>query len=197
MFVLTTVVCVGLGLWSVYLQPFRTQTMSVAALNKYHANYTTMPADGPAWQRWLVTRVLGEEAFVRVDGVELSDTRFDDQAAKALVGLSSLRRLNLERTQVSDAGLASIAALARLEALSLAYTRVTDRGVPILRALPKLAELKLTGTEVSDASVAELTQLPAIKSLYARWTQISEAGASQFRELAPNCELHHTARQSP
>jgi hypothetical protein len=195
MFVLTTVVCVGLGLWSVYLQPFRTQATSVAALNKYDASFTASPADGPAWQRWLVTQVLGKDAFVRVDGVALSDTRFDDQAATALVGLPYLRRLNLERTQISDAGLASIASLPRLEELSLAYTRMTDQGVPMLRQLPKLADLKLTGTAISDASVSELIRLPAIRMLYVRWTSLTNEGAKKLTVSLPNCEVHYQARR--
>ena len=58
LFLLTTLCCVLLGLWSVYVEPFRRQARSIAAIQQYAAEVITEEADGPAWQRWLVTTML-------------------------------------------------------------------------------------------------------------------------------------------
>ena len=147
LFVMMTLCCVLLGLWSVFVNPFRRQAESLAALQRLPVEVTTYPARGTAWQRWLVTTMLGEDAFVEVDAIELRGPRIDDAVIKELSGLRRLRSLTLEQTEVTDAGLLVIGSMRQLQALTLTYSLVTDRGINRLKSLPELSTLKLTGTQ--------------------------------------------------
>jgi hypothetical protein len=68
-----------------------------------------------------------------------------DAGLAHLVGLTSLRELNLWNTEVTDAGLAHLAGLKSLQELSLWGTRVTNAGVARLKKrLPDCNILALT-----------------------------------------------------
>lgn len=194
LFVLMSVCCVVLGrLWSAYVNPYRRQAQSIAVLRRLPSDLTINPADGPAWQRWLVTTMLGEDTYVKVEAIALRGPRIDDDVMRELSGLHQLKSLVLEQTQVTDAGLSAVRSMRDLETLSLAYSLVTDRGIAELQSLPKLADLKLTGTQITDATVPELAKLPAAKVFFIRWTRISDVGADQLQAAAPQCAVYHQA----
>ena len=69
LFILVTVCCLLLGAWSVYVNPFRQQARSVAALEPLQAEVTTSSVDGPGWQRWLVTTMLGDAVLQGLAGL--------------------------------------------------------------------------------------------------------------------------------
>lgn len=191
LFVVMTLCCVFLGVWSVYVAPFRRQASAMAALEKLPVELDVSAAEGPAWQRWLVTTMLGEDAYVFVAKVELRGPNINDEVAKKLAGLDWLESLALEGTQVTDAGLAVLRLLPHLEDLSLTYSQATDEGLAQLKHLPQLENLKLTGTSISDKGVPALAELPALRTLYIRWTRITDEGAAKIRKLLPQCEVYH------
>ena len=193
LFVAMTLCCVLLGLWSAFVNPFRQQAESLAVLRRLSVEVRTYPAQGAAWQRWLVTTMLGDDAFVEVEGIELRGPRIDDAAIKELSGLRQLRSLTLEQTGVTDAGLSVLKSMHDLQDLTLSYSLVTDRGIEQLKSLPKLATLKLTGTKITDALVPELAKFPALQTLYLRFTRVTDEGVAKLRELAPNCTVFHHA----
>src|SRR5262245_30254305 len=86
MFVLMTVCCLVVGLWSVYVNPYRMQRQSLATVNRLQGSPTLAAAEGPAWNAWLVTRLLGDEAFVRVVEVDLAGKQVNDDALRSLAG---------------------------------------------------------------------------------------------------------------
>lgn len=191
LFVLTTLCCLLLGLWSAYVNPFRRQAQAVAALERLPVEIGVDVVEGPAWQRWLVTTTLGDDAYVSVNMVELRGPNVNDEVVRELAGLNWLTSLALEQTQVSNAGLSVLRSLPYLQELTLTYSQVTDDGLGQLQQLPHLQVLKLTGTPITDAAVPKLAEFPALQTLYIRWTQISDEGAAQLRGMAPNFDVYH------
>jgi Leucine-rich repeat (LRR) protein len=193
LFVLMSICCIVLGLWTVYVNPFRQQARSISALVRVSANLNIEPADGPAWQRWLVTTLLGADSYVKIEDVQLRGPKIDDQVMGELDGLSQLRSLTLEQTQVTDTGFAVLDSMHGLRVLALSYSQISDRGIARLRSLPQLRELRLTGSRITDAAVPELAKLPAVKVLFLRWTDLTDAGAEELRAALPDCAVYHQA----
>jgi hypothetical protein len=197
LFVLMTVCCLLAGAWSVYVNPFRLEQQSLAAVNRLQGNVAKTSADGPAWQRWLVTKFLGDDAFVHVTQVDLSGTRVDDKELPSLSGLTHLEKLNLDNTQVTDDGTAVLRVMHALKDLSLRYTNISDRTAAHLTALAALQTVTLTGAKITDAAVDDLAKHAALKELYIRWTRITNPGADRLRAALPNCAIHFHALQNP
>jgi hypothetical protein len=87
---------------------------------------------GPAWLR----RVLGDDFFMNVVKLDLTQTEIGDAGLEHLKGLPHLQSLYLG-TEVTDAGLAHLKGLTELRYLNLSRTHVTDAGVQGLqKALP-------------------------------------------------------------
>jgi Leucine Rich repeat len=193
LFVLMSICCLLLGLWSVYIQPFRDQAQALAVVNKLQGEAILTSAPGPAWQRWLVTVMLGEERFIEATQVSLAGRPVDDETLRSLAGLIHVRDLNLDGTEISDNGMAALRSMKDLDSLSLRYTNISDRAIPTLSESPKLRELHLTGTRISDKAVETLAKLHSLRQLFIRWTRISDNGAQQLRQRMANCRIHHHA----
>jgi hypothetical protein len=193
LFVLMTLCCVMFGVWAVYVNPYRLQLQALAAVNALNGNSTPAQAEGPVWQRWLVTTLLGDDAFVRIVEVNLANRPVGDKSLQSLTDLRFLERLSLDYTQITDDGLVILRRIPALSDLTLRYTKVSDRGAQYLSALPNLQHLTLTGTQISDAAIDDLARLNRMTSMYIRWTRISNAGADHLRHALPNCEVNHHA----
>ncbi len=193
---LTTLCCILLGIWSVVIEPFRSQWAAIGAVADLKGTYKTELAEGSPWRRWLVTSVLGDDKFVQVTAVNLERTVAGDDTLALLGGLRELRELNLDRTRVTDKGLASLANLPRLQTLSLRYTQVTDDGLSILASLPEgLRVLALTGTRVTDASVQHF-EGRSIMDLYLRWTDLTPDGARRIEGAMRRGAVHYAGGDS-
>jgi hypothetical protein len=188
-----TVSCVFLGTWSAYVNPFRHQARSLAEVYRLQGVSTIEPAIGPAWHRWLVTTLLGEDAFVRVTKVDLSGRQIDDDALLSLTGLTHLTELYLDGTALTDASTSAFRSMPELRTLSLKYTGVSDAGVEAFSTLPNLRSLILTGTKLSDAAVLHFAKMPRLSELYVRWTRLSDSGARKLADALPNCKIIHHA----
>ena len=188
-----TLCCVAFGIWSVYVNPYRRQFESLAVVNRLNGQSTPESAEGPRWQRWLVTTLLGNDAFVRITEVDLANRPIDDNVLRSLTGLCFLKRLSLDYTPITDDGVASLWSLHTLSDLSLKYTNVSDRGAHYLSAISSLRHLALTGTKISDAGVDDLAKLKQMQSMFIRWTRISDNGAARLRHELTHCEIFHNA----
>jgi hypothetical protein len=197
MFVLMTLCCLLVGTWSVYVNPYRLQLQSLAAVDRLQGNSAKTGAEGPAWHRWLVTTFLGEDAFMHVTQVDLANRKVDDNDLRSLSGLTHLEKLSLDYTQISDDGAAALRSMPDLKDLSLRYTTFSDRGAAHLAALPALRSVILTGTKMTDAAVDDLAKHAAMKELFIRWTRITNAGADRLRAALPNCAIYFHALDNP
>jgi hypothetical protein len=193
LFVLMTICCVLFGTWAAYVNPYRLQMQSLAAVSRLQGNSAKSPAEGPGWHRWLVTTLLGGEAFVRVTEVDLAHKSVDDDALRSLGGLIYLEKLSLDYTPITDAGLATLRSMQSLQHVSLRYTGISDRSAEHLATLPKLRTAYLTGTKITDVGADYLAKNQGMAELYVRWTQITDEGADRLAAALPECKVHHHA----
>jgi hypothetical protein len=193
MFVLMTLVCVIVGAWSMYVNPYRLQMQSLAAVDRLQGNSAKTAAEGPKWQRWLVTTFLGDEAFVRVTEVDLAGKQVDDAALRAISGLTHLEKLTLDNTQITDNSAGILRSMPALKSVSMRYTNISDRCAAQLAVLPNLHSATLTGTKITDAAVDDLAKQHALKELYIRWTKITNKGAARLAAALPKCAVYYHA----
>lgn len=184
-------ICVLLGVSAAYIDDYRQQSRSLAVVDRLQGRAEIIPANGPALQRWLVTRMLGSNAYVQVILVDLSDKEVDDEVLASLGGLIHLRTLALDRTDVTDAGLPTLSQLPKLMSLSLRFTNVSDEGLVVVADLPNLGWLYLTRSRITDASIDQLVTLKNLKELYIRWTNVTDAGAGRIRRELPQALVFH------
>lgn len=197
MFVLMTLCSLVFGAWAVFVNPSRLQQRSLAVVNRLQGNTVKVPASGPPWHAWLVTTLLGKDAFAHVTELDLNGKNVTDDELRNLGGLKHLRRISLDHTPVTDTGLAVLASLSQLEQVSLRYTQVADDGASHLSRLPNLRTVHLTGTKITDAGASALAACPQITQLYIRWTGITDAGAERLAAALPQCAVHHHALSGP
>jgi hypothetical protein len=87
---------------------------------------------GPIWLR----RLLGDDFFVNVTKLDLTQTDIPDDGLKHLDRLSDLQSLSLG-DRITDAGLSNLQSLSQLHTLNLRTTRVTEAAIRDLhKALP-------------------------------------------------------------
>lgn len=189
--ILTSLFCIALGIWSVYVKPFRDQEIAQKAALKLGAQIEKTPAVGGDWHRWLVTTTLGPEGFVYVTHVDLTNQPIDDAQFSRLAGLRYLEHLRLDRTNITDQSAPTLATFRRLEFLSVRYTDLSDDGTEGLLSMPNLQTLYLTGTHAADGTVERLSQLPELRAVYVRWTDISERDAARLATSLPACAVYH------
>lgn len=116
----------------------------------------------------------------------LLDSPVEDDHVHHLVGLASLRLLDLFHAEVTDDACDVVAALTSLEWLSFTGTRVGDRGVERLASLTALQRLSLKDTDITDEAAEMLATLPSLHWLSVSGTQITDAG---LRALASSTSL--------
>jgi Leucine Rich repeat len=187
----TSLCCVAMGTWAIYVQPYRDQAASLAKVSELGGLSSSVAARGPAWQRWLVETMVGPKQFVQVDRVDLRRCKVRAADLPSLGGLRFLRTLYLDRAEVTDAGVVVVARMAELQELSLTYTPLTDDGLAAVATLPKLRSLHMTGVPITDDSVESLARATTLEAIYLRWTRITSHGASKLAALLPNCRVYH------
>jgi hypothetical protein len=182
---------VALGIGTLSIDEYRQQARSLAVVQRLQGRVEFIPAHGPAWQRWLVTTMLGKETYAEAVIVDLSGKKVDDATLQQLAGLRFLRELALDRTQITDAGMDTLRSFPRLRSLSLRFTNISDKSTKLIADLPDLLWLYLTHTRISDSSISNFAKLKLIDELYVRWTNITDAGAEELKRMLPGCSVFH------
>ncbi len=88
----------------------------------------------------------------------------DDDAARHVATLSSLRTFEAEQTKIGDAGLTQIAKL-RLETLILNSAPITDDGLAALKGHPTLRLIAIGWTCITDEGIRHLATIPNIEEI--------------------------------
>jgi hypothetical protein len=191
LFILMTVFCLGVGAWSVYVNPYRLQAQSLAAVRRLQGATVQSAVIESPWQRWLVITFLGSDAYAHVTSVDLSKRQVSDDDLKLLTGLSHLEALNLDYTDVTDAAMPTLRAMPKLKDVSIRFTKVGDEGCRIIAAAPNLQVAHFTGTKITDNSLPELSKSQGLRQLYIRWTRVSTGAAQKLSGALPGCEIFH------
>ena len=144
------VCCLTIGAWSVFINPFRMQWQAIELVGTLDGKMTLQNASGPSWHAWLVTTLLGDNAFVEVRTLDLRDTKVTDDHLATIGAMRHLREIQMDRCAVSDAGIEQLSGLTQLETVSLRYTQISNAGLIAFSSMPNLRCLRLTGTEIDD-----------------------------------------------
>ena len=183
--------CLVMGIWSIYVQPYRQQAASSKNLAELGVETVSVSANGPAWHRWLVESMVGDKAFVHVIRADLRNHPKPSAAIQSLAGLRHLTELYLDRCEIDADRAKLIGGLRELETLSLSYATLDDAEFAHLAPLTKLQVLYLTGNEVTGASASVLELMPALRQLYVRWTAFAEEDIRRIEKSMPNCHVFH------
>ena len=115
-------------------------------------------------------------------------TRIDSDGLPALQSLTKLKELRLWM-HVSDAGLARLAGLTTLERLNLDKTHVTDAGLAHLKSLVNLVSLRLNSNTITDAGLEHLAALTKLQELSVAYcTGVTEQGIAALKQSVPGLQ---------
>jgi curved DNA-binding protein CbpA len=121
-------------------------------------------------------------------GLHAEHTRVDDVELRNLLGMRSLRLLDLTGTRVTDAGIVHLLGCADLEVVSLWDTAVTDAALALLGRLPNLRQLGLGNTAVTDAGLRHLEGLRRLRLVQLAGTAVEGPGLRHLHGL-PDLEM--------
>ena len=116
-------------------------------------------------------------------GLHAEHTPVDDADLRNLLGMRSLRLLDLTGTRVTDAGLVHLLGCGDLEVLSLWDTRITDAALALLGRLPNLRQLGLGNTAVTDDGLRHLSGLRHLRLLQLSGTAVEGPGLRHLHGL--------------
>jgi hypothetical protein len=108
--------------------------------------------------------------------------RLTDADLKAIAGIGSLRKLQIDLSAATDAGLAQLKRLEHLQQLSLSASGFTGKGFGALKALAELRELRVY--DASDAVLRAVASYPSLERLNLRLgAGATDAGFNRLRGL--------------
>ena len=97
--------------------------------------------------------------------LKLSNLPIKDADIKLLVGLSNIKKMNLENTAI------------------------TNECLPYLKDLPALEQLNLYGTNITDEGLKQLASFKNLSVIYLWKTKVTENGIEQFKKERPNVTI--------
>jgi hypothetical protein len=178
------------GVWSVFINPFRTQLKAIELAEKLGGKVVLQKAQGASWHEWLVTTWLGENAFVEVHNLDLRETKVTNEHLATIGSMRHLTELVMDGCDITDTGLFRLSGMHELESASLRYTGITNSGLKALSMMHGLQSLQLTGTKVDDEGLKAISHLSSLNDVYARWTRVTTSGAAELRKSLPDCQVH-------
>jgi internalin A len=121
--------------------------------------------------------------LTKLEVLNLSNTKCEDNAIENLGEMKELRVLNLQQTSITDAGLKKVANFTRLQVLNVLYTPITRKGIKELASLPDLRSLSVGGPTIADAEISEIAKLRQLNSLEIVLSQIGHDGLKTLVNL--------------
>ena len=130
-------------------------------------------------------RSLSDDAFSRVEELDLKGTNISDVALENISCLLELVELNLDGTNITSNAMKYIRDIRRLDLLSLNSTRIDDDAIKYLNGT-SIMNLCLRNTCVTNNSIEHFCNIKNLEELDIRGTLIDENGAKKLRELMPD-----------
>jgi len=131
---------------------------------------------------------IGQLKALNLESVTLPE-QISNSTIKVISNVSSLKRLDLSRTNITSDGLEPLAHLEGLQELYLNDTPINDASIVHLARLPSLKILYLTGTKVSDAAVPYFENMRSLEHLELRDTGVTEIGVARIRASLTSCAV--------
>jgi hypothetical protein len=120
-----------------------------------------------------------------VTEVRLEDAAINDETLRQISSLTTIKVLELDRTNVTDEGMSLVSSLPELRSLSLANTKITDAGLVWLKNAQQLRTLQLSYTAVTDQGMEQVKQLPHLQFVFLRGSKVSQSGADALISAIP------------
>ena len=197
---LTTFLCAVLGIWSFYVQPYRTTSILRARITELDGFYAANPAQGPKWQGDLVEYLVGSGAFVDLIQIDLSSKEITGDDVGLIGRMRRLQTLNLDARRWRMTERSMLASLPELVELSARYTQITDRGASALVSAAQLTAIRWTGCNVTDRTLEAIPEDTNLRQVFARWSDVTEAErsrvAQRHRRLPGALDACHERRVS-
>ena len=185
---LVTVLAIWLGLQVQRAQNQRSAVRMIQQLGgsveydyQYRGNLFVDDAQ-PSAPKWL-RKWIGDDFFVNVVVVHLSNTTADNSDLKSLSHLKLLKRLYLAETSVTGQGLELLARCNQLEALNLSGTRVNDDDMTLISGFSNIRWLNVQGTSITDKSLQHIGALMRLEFLCLDGTDMTDAGLVYLSQL--------------
>ena len=138
-----------------------------------------------------ILSMISQFPLMKIQVVDLSDSKLTDAGVQALASLTGLQELRLRScSNITDAGVQALAALSGLKCLDLSDSKLTEAGVQALAALTSLQRLDLSFCDITDEVVIFLAKkLKGLVELDLSYcSNITDAGV---RALAALTSLQH------
>jgi hypothetical protein len=125
----------------------------------------------------------------RLEWLDLSDTKVNDDILPQLAMATQLQQLSLERTDLSAACLDAIGKCHELRELELGSVPLQGKSLATLGELQQLEGLWLMDTGIDDSQLPDLYSLKSLTTLDIRRCPISEKATQALRRALPNTEI--------
>ncbi|MCE9604324.1 MAG: hypothetical protein K8U03_05400 [Planctomycetia bacterium] len=153
-----------------------------AAIDLYNGNNPLKGKGGrnvQATDAWL-SRLVGLPTLRKLD---LANCEVHGDGLRHVGTLTALRELNLTLTPIADESLKHLGGLTELRTLGLASTKCTGTGFAHFKGLTKLENVNLHFTPVNDAGLQAISQLPISGRLWFAHTHFTDAGSASLAAL--------------
>lgn len=120
--------------------------------------------------------------FIEVRFLSMSDDEDTvcDRAISQLSHISSLKGIDLDRSDASDAGLSKLGPMPELHTISACESRVTGSCLPKLLSCKKLSGLRLSNVSVDNESLASLKDFAQLQRLSLIRGELSPKGVEHI-----------------
>jgi hypothetical protein len=171
----------------------RQQRSALAEVARFDArvtyDYQVQGATRPPGPNWLL-RLLGEDFFAEVVGIEIDADRVDENALAAIASLPQLKFLSLQAEGLNDQHVARFTERGQLDRLTFQSATVTDSGLAQLSQLRGLSYLSIVAPRITDAGLVLLAEMPNLTFVELISTDVTAEGVERLRAALPNCDVH-------
>ncbi len=207
LFVLVTLLSVGLGWLSMKAAHARRQQAALEALGATDFLYDFEQAPTPEWLTWpdrdknarppgpaILRWLWGEHVLANIVALNFrQDDRCGDLTparTRELAALDTLEYLALSDQPIGDHDLDAVRGLDRIKVLELARTRITDAGLERLSGMAVLKDLDISGTQISGVGLVHLRACKCLRVLDFSRDPITADGARAIGNLTAIEVLH-------
>lgn len=127
--------------------------------------------------------------LVNLEALALNGTAVNGNGLVHLVGLKSLRIINLSKCPITDEAMQHLGQCAKLEVVAIPGSKVTSAGLVPLKNCPGLRVLNLIDTNVDDAGIMQLDGLLELRMLYVKGTKVTPEGSRKLKDAMPSLAI--------
>ena len=177
--ILTTILCVWVGLWAHRARQQREAVAYLRAVDKLSVTYDQSQSD--SWAPQSIRKLLGDDYFMNVTGVHLQSEVSEKGAAEIfsqLQKLRGLRQLVLHNWELNDEDIGHLVELNQISALILSELRKSPSadGMRRLAGMTNIRELYLSGSWLNNDHLRQVARFPSVEKLSLSIANIDDEG---------------------